>query len=169
MAAAAELSPRTISPMTASGPVLELFRRLDGFRRSYDPMHLDAAASALRAAFPDDTADSLMRGAILLDNELRLRTSGRLVFARVGSPCRTADEATFMAMLNAARRGRLHEAAEHALSLGIVRSRELVSLAGRLAECLDDDDVRHAPCGEHAAPPPVLRRPATMDASPRLR
>jgi hypothetical protein len=138
MAAVADRLPLAVRRSSSTAPLLALLRRLDRFRASYDPAHLDTAEADLRALLGEHAADLVMREAVLFDNELRLRTGGRLVFARLGSSGTTRDESTLLALLAAAQAGRLHEAAEHALALGIVRSRELVSIAERLGDRLDE-------------------------------
>lgn len=113
--------------------VLNLFRRFDRFRAGYDQSHLYAAAESVRARLGVAAADGVMSDALMVDNELRLRTSGVFAFQAEGSPTASDDEVSLLSMLAAMQTGHYRVAAECAVQLDILQSRTMLMLANRLA------------------------------------
>ncbi|MEJ1938272.1 hypothetical protein WDZ92_49390 [Nostoc sp. NIES-2111] len=87
-----EPSVRILLPANAA-LVVNLFRRFNKFRSSYNQAHLAAAAETLRDRVGERHADAVMSDAIMLDNELRLRTAGRFVFLPDASATASARRA----------------------------------------------------------------------------
>ena len=113
--------------------VINLFRRFDRFRAGYDQSHLDAAAESIRARLGEAAADGVMSDALMVDNELRLRTSGAFAFQPDGSPTASDDEVVLLSMVAAMQTGNYRVAAECAVQLDILQSRTMLMLANRLA------------------------------------
>ena len=122
--------------------VLNLFRRFDRFRAGYDQSHLDTAAQSIRARLGDVAADGVMSDALMVDNELRLRTSGAFAFQPEGSPTASDDEVALLSMLAAMQTGHYRVAAECAVKLDILQSRTMLMLANRLAARLAASGLR---------------------------
>jgi hypothetical protein len=113
-----------------------LFRRFESFRARYDQAHLDAARTAIRERLGEAACDGVMSDALLVDNELRLRTVGRFKVRPVGSATPSEDELNLVRLVAALQAGSYRRAAECALHLDIMQSRTMLLLAERLAERL---------------------------------
>ena len=113
--------------------VIDVLRRFERFRHGYDQKHLDTAAAAIRERLGDDAVDGLMSDALLLDNELRLRTNGAFDCMPEGAPSATQDELHLIRMIACMQAGEYKSAAEHATRLEIVQSRALLMLANKIA------------------------------------
>ncbi|MCP8937262.1 hypothetical protein NK718_01935 [Alsobacter sp. SYSU M60028] len=116
--------------------VVNLFRRFDRFRHGYDQAHLDAADASVRERLGERSADGVMSDALMVDNELRLRTSGAFSFNPDGSPQATPDELSLLSMIAAMQTGHYRVAAECAVELDIIQSRTMLMLAHRLGSRL---------------------------------
>lgn len=169
-----ESSVRVLLPPQAAH-VVTLFRRFDRFRRSYNQAHLDAAAETLREKVGERHADAIMSDAIMLDNELRLRTAGRFVFLADTSHTASADELALAGIVAAMQAGESRKAGEYALRLEILQARSLMMLAYRLAARLAEAGIRLDPAAlevdARAAPRvegsvPNLRVVGGRDAGP---
>lgn len=139
-----ESSVRILLPPNAA-LVVTLFRRFDRFRRSYNQANLDAAAEALREKVGERHADAIMSDAIMLDNELRLRTAGRFVFLADTSHTASADELALAGIIAAMQAGQSRKAGEYALQLEILQARALLMLAYRLAARLAEAGIKLDP------------------------
>jgi hypothetical protein len=135
-----ESSVRILLPPSAV-LVVNLFRRFDRFRRSYNQVHLDAAAEALRTRVGERHADAIMSDAIMMDNELRLRTAGRLAFLSDASPTASTDELALVGIVAAMQAGQSRKAGEYALQLEILQARSLIMLAYRLGARLAEAGI----------------------------
>jgi hypothetical protein len=122
--------------------VLNLFRRFHRFRAGYDQSHLDAAAQSIRARLGEAAADGVMSDALMVDNELRLRTTGTYDSQPEGSPTASGDEVALLSMLAAMQTANYRVAAECAVQLDIIQSRTMLMLANRLAARLAAADLR---------------------------
>ena len=122
--------------------VIDVLRRFERFRHGYDQKHLDAAAAAIRERLGDAAVDGLMSDALLLDNELRLRTNGAFDCMPEGAPSATQDELHLIRMIACMQASEYKSAAEHATRLEIVQSRALLMLANKIAARLADYGLR---------------------------
>lgn len=118
-----------------------MFRLFDCFRRDYDQSCLDAALGIVRARLGAAASDGVMSDALLLDNELRVRTAGHLAFMPVGSAAASPDERSIVHLIAALQARSYRHAAECALDLDILQSRTMLMLAERLAERLSQAGV----------------------------
>jgi hypothetical protein len=117
---------------SASLFVVEVFRLFDEFRRGYDPSYLDAAQGIIRQRLGTPFSHGVMSDALLLDNELRVRTTGHLVFMPAGSATASRDERSLARLLAALQVRSYRHAAECAVDLDILQSRTVLLLAERL-------------------------------------
>lgn len=151
--------------------VIDVLRRFERFRNGYDQKHLDAAAESIRDKLGEAAVDGVMSDALLLDNEIRLRTGGNFGFMPEGSPSATQDELTLLRMIAALQDGSFRMAGEDAADLGVIQSRALLMLANKIANRLDTHGLRlrrdaiGLNAGLRALPP---QRPAAGKA-PELR
>ncbi|PSC05170.1 hypothetical protein SLNSH_10170 [Alsobacter soli] len=122
--------------------VIDVLRRFERFRNGYDQRHLDAAAASIRDRLGDGAVDGLMSDALLLDNELRLRTSGDFEFMAEGVPTATDGEITLLRMIAALQDGSFKLAGQDAADLEIVQSRALLMLANKFASRLASHGLR---------------------------
>ncbi|WP_460448658.1 hypothetical protein [Alsobacter sp. SYSU BS001988] len=122
--------------------VIDVLRRFERFRHGYDQKHLDAAAASIRERLGDGAVDGLMSDALLLDNELRLRTSGAFECMPEGAPSATEHELLLIRMIACMQAGEFKAAAGHATQLEIVQSRALLMLVNKIAARLADHGLR---------------------------
>ena len=113
--------------------VVGIFRLFDCFRRDYDQSCLDAAQGTIRARLGEVASHGVMSDALLLDNELRVRTTGHIVFMPVGSANASPDERSLAQLVAALQARSYRDAAECVLDLEILQSRTMLMLAERLA------------------------------------
>lgn len=125
--------------------LVNIFRHFERFRAGYDQQHLETALDSIRLKLGREAAEGVMSDALLVDNELRLRTSGRFQFRPDGSPSASTDEHTLVQLVAALQADRYRLAAESALALDILQSRTMLLLARRLA-------LRLLDCGLDLAP-----------------
>lgn len=118
--------------------VVGMFRLFDCFRRDYDQSCLDAALWLVRARLGAAASDGVISDALLLDNELRVRTTGHLAFMPVGSAGASPDEHSIVHLIAALQARSYRHAAECALDLDILQSRTMMILAERLATRLSE-------------------------------
>ena len=81
--------------------VVEVFRKLSEFRQDYDEATLDDILAMLRCSMSTANADTLMRDALLMDNELRFRRPGGLDLHGTGHSSLSADEGLLLALIQA--------------------------------------------------------------------
>lgn len=113
--------------------IVGIFRLFDCFRRDYDQSCLDAAQGTIQARLGEAASHGVMSDALLLDNELRVRTTGHLVFMPVGSASASPDERSLARLVAALQARSYRHAAECVLDLDIIQSRTMLILAERLA------------------------------------
>ena len=84
---------------SAAMMVVEIFRKLSEFRQDYDKAPLDDILAMLRCSMSTANADTLMRDALLMDNELRFRRPGGLDLHGTGHSSLSADEGLLLALI----------------------------------------------------------------------
>ena len=122
--------------------VIDVLRRFERFRNGYDQIHLDVAAASIRDRLGDAAVDGLMSDALLLDNEIRLRTHGEFAFMAEGAPTATDHELTLLRMIASLQDGGFRQAGEDAVDLEIAQSRTLLMLANKIASRLLSHGLR---------------------------
>jgi hypothetical protein len=113
--------------------VIQLFRKLDVVRREDRTDHPHDLADLLAATLPLSMVDAIVSDAIMVDNELRLRATGTILFFPHDAPTASHDEAALLNLISAIQRGDYRRAAHAAVQLEILQSRMLLILAHRLA------------------------------------
>lgn len=158
-----EPSVRILLPANAA-LIVNLFRRFNKFRSGYSQTHLDAASEMLRARVGERHADAIMSDAIMMDNELRLRTAGRFVFLADSSATASADELALVGIVSAMQAGQSRKAGEYALQLEVFQARALMMLAYRLGARLAEAGLTLDPAALEIDIDAAPRVPASVPA-----
>jgi hypothetical protein len=116
--------------------VAEIFRKLSAFRKDYDETVLDDIAAMLHRCMSAANADTLMRDALVMDNELRFRRPGGLKLHGMGHSSLSADEGLLLALIAASHVARSAPAMAMAKRLGVENGRVLWQAATAVARDL---------------------------------
>jgi hypothetical protein len=121
--------------------VIRIFRKLDLFRRDYQSSHLQELVNTLAGTLQLEAADAIVSEALMLDNELRLRATGSVLFFPADAPTATHDEAALLNLISAMQCGDYRRAAHAAVLLEILQSRMLLILAHKLGRRLSEAGI----------------------------
>jgi hypothetical protein len=136
--------------------VIRVFRKLDLFRRDYQSSHLQELVNTLAGTLKLEAADAIVSESLMLDNELRLRATGTIIYFPTDAPTASHDEAALLNLIAAMQAGDYRRAAHAAVQLEILQSRMLLILAHKLGRRLTEARLRLE--GTYPAPsrPPAV-------------
>lgn len=133
--------------------VIRVFRKLDLFRRDYQSSHLQDLVNSLAGTLRLEAADAIVSESLMLDNELRLRATGTILFFPADAPTASHDEAALLNLIAAMQAGDYRRAAHAAVQLEILQSRMLLILAHKLSRRLAEAGISLDAVYTGAVPP----------------
>jgi hypothetical protein len=133
--------------------VIRVFRKLDLFRRDYQSSHLQELVNTLAGTLKLEAADAIVSESLMLDNELRLRATGTIIYFPTDAPTASHDEAALLNLIAAMQAGDYRRAAHAAVQLEILQSRMLLILAHKLGRRLTEARLRLEGTYSGAVPP----------------